>query len=63
VLFKDQVQNNGLDYLGCEAIELNEQGEPIQNKKNYPMEYIRLMKNLEQDLLNKKSQMVKQQNM
>lgn len=27
------------------------------------MEYIRLMKNLEQDLLNKKSQMVKQQNM
>ena len=55
VLFKDLVENRGIDYIGCEAVELNEQGHPISNRRNYPLEYIRLMKNLEQDLLNKKS--------
>ena len=42
---------------------MNEQGTPVNNKRNYTIDYIRIMKNLEQDLLNEKSQMVKQQNM
>lgn len=63
LLFRDLVEKHGLIYVGCEAIEMNEQGNPINNKKNYSMEYIKLMKNLEQDLLNKKSDMVKEQNM
>ena len=49
-----------MEYMGCEAVELNEQGHPVNNKRNYSPEYIRIMKNLEQDLLNEKSQMVKQ---
>jgi transcriptional activator Myb len=47
ILFKDIVESNNLVYQGCDAVELNEQGNPINNKKGYSLEYIRLMKNLE----------------
>lgn len=55
VLFRESVDKQGIEYVGCEAVEINEQGNPVNNKRNYTNEYIRIMKNLEQDLLNEKS--------
>ena len=54
-----------MKYMGCEPIEMNDNGEPVnKNKipKGYTREYIKFMKDFEQGLLNYKSQVVKQQN-
>ena len=66
ILFKVEVEKKGLRYMGCEPVELDESGEPVNKNdpktRNYTKEYIKLLKNFEQNLLNEKSKIVKQQN-
>ena len=51
-----------MNYIGEEPIETDENGDPIHKSKvpkGYTNEYIKLMKDFEQELLNYKSQEVK----
>ena len=65
-LFKIELDIKGIKYLGCDPIELNDNGDPVNKNdpktKIYNKEYIRTLKNFEQKLLNEKSMVVKEQN-
>lgn len=64
-LFKNKVENMGLDFVGCEPIETNDNNVPLHKSKvpkGYTLEYIRIMKNFEQVMLNLKTIEMKQQN-
>lgn len=64
-LFKCKVESIGLDYIGCEPIETNDNNVPIYKSKvpkGYTLEYIKTMKNFEQAMLNLKTIEMKQQN-
>lgn len=55
-----------MKYIGCEPVEVDENGDPVNKNdlktKNYGKDYLKLLKNFEQNLLNEKSKIVKQQN-
>lgn len=55
----------GIDFVGCEPIETNDNGQIINRHKlpkGYTKDYISMMKNIEQDLLNQKTIEMKDQN-
>jgi hypothetical protein len=64
-LFKKHVTQSGMKYVGFTPIECNDFGEPVNKSKvpkGYTKEYIKTMKEFEQELLNEKAQIVKDQN-
>jgi len=53
-LFKELLQKKTVKFLGCDPVEVNEFGEQIIEKGStvrYPKQYIAIMKDLEQELL------------
>ena len=64
-LFQNKIMSLNMKYIGCDPVEANDNGEPIhKNKvpKGFNKEYIKVLKDFEQELLNYKSQEVKHQN-
>jgi len=65
-IFKEVVAAAGMKYVGCEPIEANEHGEPVNKNdaktKGYSKEYTKIMKDFEKRLLPEKSSIVKSQN-
>lgn len=62
-IFKDVLAAANMKYVGCEPIEVNEHGEPINKNdaktKGYSKEYTKTMKDFEKQLLPEKSNIVK----
>ena len=58
-MLKDLVKRHGLEYIGCEPVELNRSS---KGSRQYSREYSKLIKQLEKDLLNKKSLLLRQHN-
>ena len=64
-LFKKHVMQSGMKYVGFTPIECNDNGEPVNKSKvpkGFTKEYFKTMKEFEQQLLNEKAQIVKDQN-
>lgn len=61
---KAHLESQGFKFLGCDPVECNENGEPIKSKipKGYSKEYVKAMKEYEQELLVIKSREVENQN-
>lgn len=61
--FKEVLAAANMKYIGCEPIEVNEHGEPINKNdakaKGYSKEYTKIMKDFEKQLLPEKSNIVK----
>ena len=61
MLFKTFVEENKTEYQGCDPVE-NDNGQLKGKSKEYTPEYLRLMTQFEQQLLQEKSLVVKEQN-
>jgi hypothetical protein len=65
-IFKEVLAAASMKYVGCDPIEVNEHGDPINKNdaktKGYSKEYTKIMKDFERRLLPEKSAIVKAQN-
>ena len=62
-LFKERVLLNDMKWLGADPVETNENGDPVNKAKipkGFSRDYIKLMNEFEQEMLNEKSQKVKE---
>jgi hypothetical protein len=61
-IFKEELANVNMKFIGSEPIEINDNGEPVNKSdakaKGYTKEYIKVMKDFEKKLLPAKSEIV-----